>query len=128
MKADKKEDAAAERTIKLQEKAIQILGAAKKIEELGARARSRSRSTPKARAKAEAKARARSAGADDDAVISQINVNKSEDMDFWKQASANELRTQLKLRDRDRYLKEWAFKKKPELFKIIEELIKNKQW
>ena len=49
-------------------------------------------------------------------------------MDFWKQQSANELRTQLKLRDRGRYLKEWAFKKKPELFKIIEELIKNKQW
>ena len=49
-------------------------------------------------------------------------------MDFWKQQSPNELRVQLKLRYPDRYLREWAFKKKPELFKIIEELIKNKQW
>ena len=50
-------------------------------------------------------------------------------MDFWKQASANELRIQLKLRYPDRYFKDkWPFKKKAELFEIIEELIKNKQW
>ena len=128
MKADKKEDAAVERTIKLQEKAIELFGAAKKIEELGARARSRSRSTPKARAKAGAKARARSAGADDDAVIRGVNVNKSEDMNFWKQQSANELRAQLRLRQPDRYMKEWVFKMKDQLFEIIRELIKNKQW
>ena len=49
-------------------------------------------------------------------------------MDFWKQQSANELRIQLKLRDPDRYYKEWISKLKPDLSKIIEELIKNKQW
>ena len=49
-------------------------------------------------------------------------------MDFWKQQSANELRAQLKLRYPDRYLKEWAFKSKDQLFEIIRELIKNKQW
>ena len=49
-------------------------------------------------------------------------------MDFWKQASPNELRAQLRLRDRVRFNKEWAFKKKAELFEIIEELIENKQW
>ena len=120
MKADKKEDAAAERTIKLQEKTVNILETAKNIE-----ARARSRSIPPARAKAKAKARASSA---DDAVISGVNVNKSVDMDFWKQASANELRIQLKLRDPSRYMKEWVWKKKPELFEVIQELIKNKQW
>ena len=49
-------------------------------------------------------------------------------MDFWKQASANELRIQLKLRDPSRYMKEWVWKKKPELFEVIQELRKNKQW
>ena len=50
-------------------------------------------------------------------------------MAFWKEQSANEIRAQLRLRYPDRYYKDkWPFKKKPELFEIIEELIKNKQW
>ena len=49
-------------------------------------------------------------------------------MDFWKQQSARELRAQLSLRDPDRYMKEWVWIKKDQLFEVIQELIKNKQW
>ena len=93
------------------------------------RARAKSQAPAEPKAKAKAKARARSVDNDDDDVeISGISVNKSEDLKYWREQSANELRAQLKLRDREKYNREWAFKFKADLIKIIKELIKNKQW
>ena len=63
-----------------------------------------------------------------DVEITGISVNKSQDMKFWKEQSANDLRRQLKLRYRDKFEKEWAFKFKPDLLEIIKSLIQNKQW
>ena len=46
---------------------------------------------------------------------------------FWRDQSANELRNQLKLRDPHKFKDEWAFKSKPDLIKIIKELIEQRQ-
>ena len=93
-----------------------------------AKARAKSQA-PEPKAKAKAKARARSVDNDDDDVeISGISVNKSEDMKYWREQSANELRAQLKLRDPVKFRDSWAFKMKADLLKIIKELIKDKKW
>ena len=93
-----------------------------------AKSRAKSQAPAEPKAKAKAKARARSVDNDDDDVeISGISVNKSEDMKFWKEQSANELRAQLKLRYPDRFNREYAFKDRKQLLEIIKELIKNKQ-
>ena len=63
-----------------------------------------------------------------DVEITGISVNKSQDMKFWKEQSANEIRAQIKLRYPDKFQKEWPFKFKPDLLEIIESLIKNKKW
>ena len=57
-----------------------------------------------------------------------IKPTANDSIEFWKQQSAKELRNQLKLRYPDRFYKEWPFKEKEDLLKIIEELIKNKEW
>ena len=61
-------------------------------------------------------------------VFTTVNPNKSTSLTFWRQQSANELRAQLKLRDLQRFKDEWAFKTKAQLFEIIRQLIKSKQW
>ena len=65
---------------------------------------------------------------DDDVVVSAIQPNKSSDMAYWKEQSANELRKELKLRDMERYRNEWAFKSKPQLLDIIQGLIQAGTW
>ena len=93
------------------------------------RARAKSQAPAEPKAKAKAKARARSVDNDDDDVeISGISVNKSEDLKYWREQSANELRAQLKLRDPVKFRDSWAFKMKADLLKIIKELIKDKKW
>ena len=81
--------------------------------------------------KTKAKSKARSSNdkpSDDEVEISTVNPNKSTSLTFWRQQSANDLRTQLKLRDLQRFKDEWAFKTKSQLFEIIRQLIKTKQW
>jgi hypothetical protein len=81
---------------------------------------------PKPRAKAKAKAGAQS---DDDLELTGIKPNNSTDMKFWiEKNNANNYRKELMIRYPDRYLKEWAFKSREQLLKIVEELMKNNQW
>ena len=81
----------------------------------------------KARAKSQAPSRARTVD-DDNVEISGITINDSQDINFWKVQSANEIRAQFKLRDSKKYYDEFAFKTKVQLLDIIKELIKSKQW
>ena len=94
-----------------------------KAEASEARARAKSQAkAPKEKAKAKAKARARSAE------ITGISINKSQDIKFWKEQSANEIRAQFKFRDLEKYNKFYAFKTKEDLLEILKELIQTKQW
>ena len=63
-----------------------------------------------------------------DVEISGISYNKSQDIKLWKEQSANEIRAQFKLRDLEKYNREYAFKTKVQLLEIIKSLIQNKQW
>ena len=63
-----------------------------------------------------------------DVEITGISVNKSQDIKFWKEQSANEIRAQFKLRDLKKDNEDYAFKTKVQLLELIKELIKNKQW
>jgi len=65
---------------------------------------------------------------DDDVQVSAIQPNKSSDMAYWKEQSANELRKELKLRDMQRFRDEWAFKSKDQLLEIIQGLIQAGTW
>ena len=65
---------------------------------------------------------------DDDVQVSAIQPNKSSDMAYWKEQSANELRKELKLRDMQRFRNEWAFKSKDQLLEIIQGLIQAGTW
>jgi hypothetical protein len=65
---------------------------------------------------------------DDEVQVSAIQPNKSSDMAYWKEQSANELRKELKLRDLQRFRDEWAFKSKDQLLEIIRGLIQAGTW
>ena len=64
---------------------------------------------------------------DDDLQMTGVNINRSTDMEFWKNQSPREIRTQLNLRNRSR-IGDWAFKSKQQLHDIVEEMIKNGTW
>ena len=64
---------------------------------------------------------------DDDLQMTGVNINRSTDMEFWKNQSPREIRTQLNLRNRSR-IGDWAFKDKQQLHDIVEEMIKNGTW
>ena len=65
---------------------------------------------------------------DDDVQVGQIKTNNNKTTSYWKQQSANEIRNQLKLRDRKRFNDEWAFKTKGQLIEIIKQLVKDGEW
>ena len=65
---------------------------------------------------------------DDDVQVQQIKTNNNKSTRYWKQQSANEIRNQLKLRDRKRFNDEWAFKTKAQLIDIIKQLVKDGEW
>ena len=65
---------------------------------------------------------------DDDVQVQQIKTNNNKSASYWKQQSANEIRNQLKLRDRKRFNDEWAFKTKAQLIDIIKQLVKDGKW
>ena len=65
---------------------------------------------------------------DDDVQVQQIKTNNNKTTSYWKQQSANEIRNQLKLRDRKRFNDEWAFKNKGQLIEIIKQLVKDGEW
>ena len=64
---------------------------------------------------------------DDDVQISGLNINRSTDMDFWNEASAREMRSQLNLRFPGK-VGDWAFKTRLQLLNIIKDKIKKGQW
>lgn len=66
-----------------------------------------------------------SKASDADVEIQGANLNKSPDISYWKQQSANELRNQLQLRNVPRDSR-WF--KKPDLIKLVQQLIKDKKW
>jgi hypothetical protein len=65
---------------------------------------------------------------DDEVQISAVQPNKNNDINFWKEQSANELRAQLKLRDLQKFRDEWAFKSKDQLLQIIQDMISKGTW
>jgi hypothetical protein len=64
---------------------------------------------------------------DDDIQISGLNINRSTDMDFWNEASAREMRSQLNLRFPGK-VGDWAFKTRLQLLNIIKDKIKKGDW
>jgi hypothetical protein len=75
----------------------------------------------------------RSASADD-VKTGKVTLNRSQDMNFWKQASANELRNAIlqrtrALRGSDRYnRKDLGVKTKEQLLNIIRDMILDGNW
>jgi hypothetical protein len=64
---------------------------------------------------------------DDDVELTNVKINRSRDVWFWKEASAREMRAQLNLRDRSK-IGDWAFKSRKQLLVIIEDKIRKGQW
>jgi hypothetical protein len=64
---------------------------------------------------------------DDDIQISGLKINRTTDMDFWNEASAREMRSQLNLRFPGK-VGDWAFKTRLQLLNIIKDKIKKKEW
>lgn len=71
-------------------------------------------------------ARGRGRAASEDVQISGTNANKSTDMNFWAQQSANELRSQITFRQGRRA--DWAVKTHGQLLDIIRDMIKKGTW
>jgi len=63
----------------------------------------------------------------DEVEISGLCVNQSQDLDFWRNQSANELRAQITLR-RPRERGNWVFKSKEQLVGLVDEMIKQGTW
>lgn len=74
--------------------------------------------------KATPKARARSTS--DDVTVSGVSMNKSTDMNYWRQQSANELRAQITLRQGRRA--DWAVKNRDQLIELIKKMIAEGRW
>jgi len=73
--------------------------------------------------------RSRTKSKDDDVQISGININRSQDFEFWKNQSANELRAQLILRGNAvGQRKDYAFLPKQQLLSYVKKLIQDKKW
>ena len=73
--------------------------------------------------------RSRTKSKDDDVQISGININRSQDFEFWKNQSANELRAQLILRGNAvGQRKDYAFLLKQQLLTYVKKLIQDKKW
>jgi len=67
-----------------------------------------------------------SKSSDDGSVVMQgADLNKSTNIDYWKDQSANEIRNQLQLRNIPRDPR-WF--EKTELIKLVQELIRKKKW
>ena len=71
---------------------------------------------------AQRKSRSRS----DDTQLTGISANRSTDLDFWKQQSANELRAQITFRQGRRA--DWAVKSKPQLVELVRQMIADGTW
>ena len=63
----------------------------------------------------------------DEVEISGLSINQSQDLDFWKNQSANELRAQLHLRN-PRERGNWAFKSKDQLVGLVGDMIQQGTW
>jgi hypothetical protein len=63
----------------------------------------------------------------DKVVMTGVSVNKSQDMKFWNEQSARELRTQITLRGIGR-IGDYGFKTRQQLLKIVEGFIKEGKW
>lgn len=74
-------------------------------------------------AKPRGKQRAKSA---DDVAISGVSMNKTTDMSFWEQQSANELRSQITMRTGKRG--DWAVKSRAQLLELIQKMIAEGKW
>ena len=64
---------------------------------------------------------------DDEVEVSGVTFNNNEDMSFWEQASANEMKAQLNLRY-PQLLGDFKYKSRPELISTIRGLIRQNQW
>ena len=62
----------------------------------------------------------------DDVQVSGVNMNKSTEMSFWEQQSANELRAQITFRQGRRA--DWAVKTKAQLLELIRKMISEGLW
>jgi hypothetical protein len=64
---------------------------------------------------------------DDEVQISSLSINRNTDMNFWEQQSANEIRAQLNLRNRNQ-IGNWAFKNKKQLEDLVSGMIRAGTW
>ena len=63
----------------------------------------------------------------DEVEISGLSINQSQDLDFWRNQSANELRAQMHLRN-PRERGNWAFKSKDQLVGLVGDMIQQGTW
>ena len=68
-----------------------------------------------------------SSGGDDEVELTNVTVNRSKDMEYWKQQSANEIRAQLSLRS-PMLRRIHGGKTKPLLLQLIETMIRDGSW
>ena len=80
---------------------------------------------PKATAKARSRSRQPRARSED-VQFAGLQMNTSHDINFWKQQSANELRSQITLRKGARG--NWAVKTKAQLVAMVEDMIADGSW
>jgi hypothetical protein len=65
----------------------------------------------------------------DDVSMGRVNLNRSRDMNYWKQQSANEIRNQILSRTRDQGTRRQLMKKKKaELLNMVWEMIAERKW
>jgi hypothetical protein len=65
----------------------------------------------------------------DDVKMGTVTLNRSQDMDYWKDQSANEIRNQILSRTRDQGTRRQLMKKKKaELLNMVWEMIAERKW
>lgn len=64
---------------------------------------------------------------EDDIVLTTVNINRNQDMEFWNEQSAREMRSQLNLRFPNKK-GDWAFKTRLQILNIIKDLINKGKW
>ncbi len=76
---------------------------------------------------AQASKKQRTRARNDSVTRAGVSVDSTTDMNFWRDQSANEIRSQLNLRNR-RGIRNWAFEARPQLLELIEHMIKKGSW
>ena len=120
-------DASTVRLDATREELVEMIAEAapKMVKEGRGRASARSVGPPARLARSPPKSRSERSRSDD-TQLTGVAANKSTDLDFWKEQSANELRAQITFRQGRRA--DWAVKTKAQLLDLIKQMIADGKW